>query len=729
MINQDTLDQEKTILFLHIPKTGGSTLSKIASQNYDSHFIYRIDGKRGQDSVNEFQKLPIENKKKIKFLEGHFSFGLHEHLSQLSTYITILREPVDRVISTYYYLLNTPMHPFHKDVIENNMSFEECLESKFFSFRNNSQVRMLSGTNKYGGYSNEILEMAKYNLKNFFSVVGTTENFDDFLILCQITLGWKLSSYAQKVNVTKKRPTKESISKKARRIIEKNNSLDIELYNFVKEKFFNYPVDLPLSSASAKNKAKVANINSLKSSKLPSENNSEVNIVLKDLLKEGNKLKREGKITQALDKYSEVLQLQSDNITALNQLAEIYESNKEFDQAIQYYQRVVQLQPDNSLTQAKLARAMIKQGNSDGAIASYQKAIALQPEQPVWVYIGMGDALNQNGQLDEAIATYQKAIEIQPDNSIVHVKLARVLMRQKKIQEAITLYQKAIALQPEQPVWVYIGMGDALNQNGQLDEAIAAYQKAIDIEPDNSIVQTKLARAMMANKKTPKTITNYQKASYILKNKGYCYTCDREVEFSSQREWLRDWYKCSNCGSIPSERALIYCIEKFYPQWKQISIHESSPGGRGASIKLKNNCPNYQASQYFPGFPCGEIHSSGWRNEDLENQTFADESFDLVITQDVMEHIFNPDKAFAEIARTLKPGGAHIFTVPIINKDKASEVWAKTNKDGTINYIGKPEYHGNPVDSKGSLVTMHWGYDICDFILKHSGFIYNYCLY
>ncbi|MFM6456162.1 MAG: class I SAM-dependent methyltransferase [Planktothrix sp.] len=207
----------------------------------------------------------------------------------------------------------------------------------------------------------------------------------------------------------------------------------------------------------------------------------------------------------------------------------------------------------------------------------------------------------------------------------------------------------------------------------------------------------------------------------IIKNPGYCYTCDQEVVFSSQQAWLRDWYKCSNCGSIPRERALMYVMEKFYPKWKQLSIHESSPGNRGASIKLKNNCPGYQTSQYFSGFPLGEIHSSGWRNEDLENQTFTDESFDLVVTQDVMEHIFHPEEAFSEIARTLRPGGAHIFTVPIVNKERPSHARATLEANGKINYLEEAQYHGNPVNPKGSLVTRDWGYDICDFILKHSG--------
>ena len=47
----------------------------------------------------------------------------------------------------------------------------------------------------------------------------------------------------------------------------------------------------------------------------------------------------------------------------------------------------------------------------------------------------------------------------------------------------------------------------------------------------------------------------------------------------------------------------------------------------------------------------------GVRCENLEELTFPDESIDLHISQDVMEHVFQPKRAFAEIARTLRPGG------------------------------------------------------------------------
>jgi hypothetical protein len=62
----------------------------------------------------------------------------------------------------------------------------------------------------------------------------------------------------------------------------------------------------------------------------------------------------------------------------------------------------------------------------------------------------------------------------------------------------------------------------------------------------------------------------------------------------------------------------------------------------------------------------------------------------------------------------------HIFTVPLVNKCKPSERRAELAADGTITHISEPSYHGNPIDDKGSLVTMDWGFDILDFIREKS---------
>ncbi len=212
-----------------------------------------------------------------------------------------------------------------------------------------------------------------------------------------------------------------------------------------------------------------------------------------------------------------------------------------------------------------------------------------------------------------------------------------------------------------------------------------------------------------------------EKASTAFSNVGFCYSCNQTSQFTAKNDWWRDHYICDFCGSIPRERAVMYCIEKFYPGWHEKVIHESSPVFRGTSLRLRNEAKYYQPTQYFPGVERGTIHRA-FRNEDLEHLTFEDQSIDLHITQDVFEHIFDPAQGFREIARTLRPGGAHIFTTPLVNKNSPTQWCARRVSDGGIEHlIDPPEYHGNPVSAEGSLVTVHWGYDIVKFIFDACG--------
>jgi SAM-dependent methyltransferase len=207
----------------------------------------------------------------------------------------------------------------------------------------------------------------------------------------------------------------------------------------------------------------------------------------------------------------------------------------------------------------------------------------------------------------------------------------------------------------------------------------------------------------------------------MFENYGHCYCCDGLVQFVATSDWWRDDYRCTNCNSLPRERALLFCIERFFPQWRSLSIHESSPVlGRGANRRLAKEAPAYIASHYYPGVAPGKI-VNGIRCENLEHLTFDNESFDLHITQDVFEHLFDPAAAFREIARTLRPGGAHVFTTPLVRKNEATRFCASLAPDGTvIQLVEPPEYHGNPISSAGSLVTVHWGYDITNFIFESS---------
>ena len=210
-----------------------------------------------------------------------------------------------------------------------------------------------------------------------------------------------------------------------------------------------------------------------------------------------------------------------------------------------------------------------------------------------------------------------------------------------------------------------------------------------------------------------------EKLNPVFEHPGRCVICEADVTFTAQYAWFRDHLKCPGCGSIPRERALMYVIQTFYPHWRDLRIHEMAPVGRGASIKL-GEAAGYEASQYFPTLPLGERTPPGWMNQDAEKLTCADRAFDLVVTQDVFEHIFDIDAAFREIRRTLRPGGAHVFTTPLVKKAQPTECRASRIADGSIRHHAEPEYHGNPVDPQGSLVTWHFGYDLAARILERT---------
>ncbi|MEO8331315.1 MAG: methyltransferase domain-containing protein [Gallionella sp.] len=157
-------------------------------------------------------------------------------------------------------------------------------------------------------------------------------------------------------------------------------------------------------------------------------------------------------------------------------------------------------------------------------------------------------------------------------------------------------------------------------------------------------------------------------------------------------------------------------MDQHFPGWENKEIHESSPGNRFISQWANH----YSYSQYFEGVPEGELHN-GQRCENLEHLTFADETFDIVITQDVMEHVFHPNKAIREIMRVLKPGGVHVFTAPK-HKNVAQGYARAVIEKGEVKHLLEPMYHGNPVGDGRALVTWDYGDDFETQILNWCGY-------
>jgi len=90
----------KKIIFLHVPKAGGTTLTDVIVRNYPSEKIYTLAGTR--QAMIDFMELPADKINSYDCVQGHMGFGFHRLFESKVRYLTLLRDHVNRLISFIY---------------------------------------------------------------------------------------------------------------------------------------------------------------------------------------------------------------------------------------------------------------------------------------------------------------------------------------------------------------------------------------------------------------------------------------------------------------------------------------------------------------------------------------------------------------------------------------------------------------------------------------------------
>lgn len=261
MINQryskfPNMKLNPVIIYLHIPKVGGSTLEKIIYSHLhldktnivDSfgdgfHLIYSgIYHFKPNISAGFFKEenfcVPdkikmILSREDLRAVLGHCWFGIHEYISKPSIYITLLRNPIERIVSLYHHLINWPWVKDWESKSSEGMTLEEFVIKAPYSEIDNDQTRRISGLDPdIGKCTKATLKVAKENLRKHFSLVGVTERFNETLILLKRNLGWEQEILYYPKLVNKNRPSASSLPKQTLDAIRERNELDIELYEF-----------------------------------------------------------------------------------------------------------------------------------------------------------------------------------------------------------------------------------------------------------------------------------------------------------------------------------------------------------------------------------------------------------------------------------------------------------------------------------------------------------------
>ncbi len=229
------------VIFLHIPKTAGSTLRGVFIDQYPTGSVLAIGPGRHDTAMEDFKSLPLPEREKIRLLRGHFGFGLHEYLPPPVTYITILREPVARVVSHYYYVRSQlergnafTDRPWLREAAR--MSLSDYVQHGRSADVRNGQTKLMAGQMQGWGVDDEhspgdeqLLQAAQYNLREGMAVVGLIERFDETLVLFKRRLGWRTPFYVSR-NVAPNRPEREHAPPEILEAVRRENALDVQLY-------------------------------------------------------------------------------------------------------------------------------------------------------------------------------------------------------------------------------------------------------------------------------------------------------------------------------------------------------------------------------------------------------------------------------------------------------------------------------------------------------------------
>ena len=216
------------LVFMHIPKTAGTTLVSSLMWNYPVRSSLRLN-LLGQP-LSQLDSIPLERRRDLRLLYGHLPYGVHEHIPRRCSYVTIVREPVERVISAYKYVLKTPHHRDHNRVIKEGMSLEGFVQNFWVDARISRQTRQLCNT-----YDRPLgerdLARAKGNLERFL-VVGLTERFEETFVLLRRALRFRVPFYVTR-NVSPPLQVPEGV----RAMIAERERWDLELYDFAHDMF------------------------------------------------------------------------------------------------------------------------------------------------------------------------------------------------------------------------------------------------------------------------------------------------------------------------------------------------------------------------------------------------------------------------------------------------------------------------------------------------------------
>jgi protein O-GlcNAc transferase len=195
------------------------------------------------------------------------------------------------------------------------------------------------------------------------------------------------------------------------------------------------------------------------------------------MLVSGQRLQAEGRVSEAIALYRQVIALEPRNPNAHNFLGLALAGTGQVQSGLTHLKRANKAAPNNAGLLTNQGLIEFKLGQKHAAETSFRKAISADRKfGPAYFYLG--DLLSGRGEYEQAYQHYDRALEANPTDLGLIYRKASLLERWNRLGEAEAVHRQAIECAPSQPNG-YVSTANVLVRTGRADEAIALIERGL----------------------------------------------------------------------------------------------------------------------------------------------------------------------------------------------------------------------------------------------------------
>ena len=242
-IKSEEVKEVKKLAFFHIPKTAGGTITNILNELVHPDEIYNFRAKPSYSYyIDEFENYKL----KKSLIIGHYSYKIVEEFPEEIEIFTVIREPIQRILSLYEYAKRTKNHYLYKIINDNNYTIEDCINNKVSIEFDNNMVRLFAGIDhhfdeigdnsriiKYGNVNKKLLDRALVNIQSKFIHIGFQDELDKTLDFITNFYQKEIPSFKSK-NINTNSHYESRYSIETIEFLKEQNSYDLILYDKLK---------------------------------------------------------------------------------------------------------------------------------------------------------------------------------------------------------------------------------------------------------------------------------------------------------------------------------------------------------------------------------------------------------------------------------------------------------------------------------------------------------------